>query len=173
MPANTPMAKILLLRPPTLWHASLERVPTVEQDVSPPEPRSPLEFELGFGRSGLHDIDVLMTVCVNDVPGARLRVGCVASFRLEPATDDADELERQLKLVGTKNAPSVLYPYVREMMAALAQRGGLRPVTLPIINFQDFFSAENAEIPPFNPSTNDQDEAGRSERPDSTTSASM
>lgn len=143
MPSEIP-SPVRLVQAPQMWEVHLERT---DAEAVPAGESGALAFELGFLRGPDNDVGVQLTVTVRDVPGAIISAAFRATFRLETTEGEAD-VETRMKMVAGHVAPSVIYPYIREAISTVAQRAGLRSVTLPIINFSTFFSLDEIDFPP-------------------------
>jgi len=63
-------------------------------------------------------------------PSFRFSVGVGGVFAL-----DGDPTEEELSRIRNVNCPAILFPYVREEVADLTRRAGLKPLHLPPANF--------------------------------------
>lgn len=132
------------------------------KDLSFEAPRSPhvfnedwqpkLDFDLQMGsnvlseKEGIYEVVLHLTLTVNlkeDKPAFLIEVqqaGVFTALHFPPEI---------LKQVLSTTCPTVLFPYARETISNLVQRGGFPQLVLPPINF-DAMYAQSAQSSPLN-----------------------
>ena len=68
----------------------------------------------------------------NEEKSLSIELVCMGQFQ-----EDAEEPTIALKEFANKEAPAILFPYVREYVSSLTLKSGIAPIVLPPINFQN------------------------------------
>jgi preprotein translocase subunit SecB len=111
-----------------------------------------LDIRLGFGlgvvRFAEDAIGVEYMVEVAENPALRLQVVYrVGITRIQPAAEGEDT-ERFWQVVAAQMAPTVAYPYVRELATALITKAGFPPAFMPVLRVGAVFKPEDVDVPP-------------------------
>lgn len=105
---------------------------------------------LGITRTGLHSIIVVLNLDV-DTPGKfRVQVAYQVALQLSNLTEaEQPRLEVLLLQAAKKNAPAILWPYLRHAIQTLTGLGPETPISLPIVQFSNHFDNMKVDLPPW------------------------
>lgn len=99
-----------------------------------------VNFALGVLRSGPMSIGVRLSAEFDNPGEAALKVTALTELTLEAEDLTESEADQQLAAIASQLGPVVLYPYIREYVADLTRRSGIKPVTLPILQIGRMFN---------------------------------
>jgi preprotein translocase subunit SecB len=84
-------------------------------------------------------VDIFDKAALADVP-FRMHVEVDGTFRVEPGDDDTEAISP--KLLMERNAPAILFPFVRSVVASITAAANVPPFVLPVLNIN--------HVPPVN-----------------------
>jgi preprotein translocase subunit SecB len=128
---------------PEMWRFEWERrspFTDCEDDDS-----LPLSLGLGLSRPSHDHLIVELSVEV-DTQQARFVVAYRSEWEIEDYITFSDT-EGTMRSIAGQLGPSALYPFIREAVTSASIKSGLPPITLPVINFREFFNLEDIQIP--------------------------
>lgn len=138
----------LRMSAPELWELSF-RQGEMDSSGRAGDGKQQLRLGIGFTRTSRTKLGVELGVDVLGLPSTELTVKYRAVFEFVEADNAEVDIDAHFREVAAGLAPSALFPFIREAVAATASRAGMPPLTLPIINFRNFFSEEDLKVPPF------------------------
>lgn|SRR5450830_173165 len=111
-------------------------------DLSVPRDASISGFNIETGRSAYDDstkqIQVKMRVTMGPQEGEQAPFQLVAELHANFEVDESRFEVRHINDWADKNAPLVLYPYLREQVYSLTSRAGFQEALLPLIEIPTF-----------------------------------
>jgi len=101
----------------------------------------PLEISCGskFNDKSLNLIVAVKVSCKDPELPFDFSVEYGGSFDFD-SKPKAEELER----IGNINCPSIIFPYIRELVSEIVRRGGYEPLLIPPINFVALYKENKA-----------------------------
>jgi preprotein translocase subunit SecB len=132
----TPTSYAVRIRNVQLLHVSFDVVAGAPSNLVSEYAEGPeVELELFVNRPAKHSLGIIFSVSsVADAP-IRFRVAYAAEFQVR-AGEGADSqlpLKTRLRGIAADVGPSMLYPYVRELLADLSGRAQVGPILLPFV----------------------------------------
>lgn len=107
-----------------------------------------IELSLTIGyhlESGTNDLKLTMKVEIaGDEMPFSLAIESWSSFLFNEKVEDGKALEQVAKI----NCASIVFPYLREVVADTVRRGGLPPLHLPPMNFVELYFEKHPERMP-------------------------
>lgn len=105
-----------------------------------------VNFEFNAVRATLNKVGVVLTVKIHEPALANIEIqaGTVLTFKFPE--DSAEDIDRQLADIAAQMGPVIIYPYIRELVADLTRRAGLKTLTLPIYQIGTFFKIEPKDL---------------------------
>ena len=107
----------------------------------------PMELGLGVGEPQGGVLPVRLTVTVEASPCYRVSVTYEGRFAHLRAVQGAEDETGFWRVVASRLAPTILYPYIRETITTVLQKAGLPPLAVPILNFGEVFDVEKVVFP--------------------------
>lgn len=107
-----------------------------------------MEFDIAIGRVTKTALQVELQVKLNGHEGITAKVAYRAILDLFDDIDGEANLDRELRILGARTAPSLIFPFIREAVASVSRKSDGKSVVLPIVNFAAVLDLESVEIPP-------------------------
>lgn len=146
--ANSPPREnaVRLLSGPFLSEFTFRRKAEPTEEVS--HELSRLEFKVNLTRFPGHRLLVELAMSIEQIPGLEARAAFRSLFEIGSASMDAAQEEENIRLVGARLGPAVMFPFIREMVVSATQKAGIPPLVPPIINFTTIFDPAQVNVPP-------------------------
>lgn len=105
-----------------------------------------VSFSMGAHRASATELAVRLQVAVNLRTGTQIQVAARSVLRTKVAEGAAVDLDVEMARIAGQMGPVVLYPYLRELVADITRRAGLKPTTLPIYQVGRMFTFEPDDL---------------------------
>jgi hypothetical protein len=116
--------------------------------TEPPElTTSEVEYTLGLHRFGRSEIGVEFGIRIEGVPDLEAEVSYRMIVSLKDGSSEAENPDTALRQIAARLAPVAIYPFLREGLASVATRAGIRDLILPIQNVGALFSPDEISLP--------------------------
>ncbi len=135
----------VLISSPRLYRITFAR--ESEEEI-PEAAEGRIEFKLNLERHAPLQLGIEFGVGIEDVPGIEANVLFRMTCTLAEGSPEAKDPETAFRQAAARLAPTVMYPYVREALASLAQKAQIPSFVLPIVNFGRVYQAESISVPP-------------------------
>lgn len=142
-PVENPAARILA--GPELAVMQFQKL---DQGAAPAEAEARVRFEMGIVRLGAVEIIVQLTCFIEDPPYFVATISYRAAFGLVAPPPEGAPREAVLRDLCAGTAPSVIFPFIREMATSLCARAGIGLRILPVVNFAEIFAPGDIAVPP-------------------------
>lgn len=106
----------------------------------------PVGLQMAFDRPAVDRMTIALTVRVEIERPYRIEVTYAGQFIMDDTVSE-DEREEVWRRAAAQVAPIVLYPYIRELVSSLTNRGRAEPFVLPVLSFVGLRN-EDLQVPP-------------------------